>query len=185
MVTARASRELADLVGQHVDRGLVTRLCAWEGSSTDAAVGTSLKKAGDVAQALRQIDWQVLDMATALKGEQQQQAERLAVDLTTSLESDEHVIALGPKLVELKRSALQLMETALAQQEPPEPVVPDSENDVTPDTIDVDVPTPGRSPVAGQADVSLDALPSVMTDIQSKAKEFKKPKVQISWRIHE
>lgn len=186
LVSAQAANELVEIVALHEERKLVERIANWTNRSTDAAVGTSLKKANDVVQALKRVDWEKLEMAFALEGDQQAAALRLAGDVKAALEADEYAVGLGTTMNVLAQQATQLIRSALKGPDrtggrPPIPV-PQPE----PEDVDITLPkTSAKPPVVGSKSVDIDKLADIVAAIQTSAKGFSKPKIEVNWKIYE
>ncbi|HAS84238.1 MAG TPA: phage resistance protein [Verrucomicrobia bacterium] len=187
MVSAKAACELADAVAGRADRTLVEYLAQWKNPSTDAAVGTSLKKADDVTQAVKRVNWEVIETASQLPEPHRAAALAIVNDVKTALEADEHAVALGGKLRSIEQSAMRLIKDVLQATKPePPPVMLPPPNRPGPDDVPIAPVTPGAPrPINGQREVRLDQLDEVVSEISTKAKTFKKPKVKITWEIYE
>lgn len=185
--SARAAQAITDSLSGRNDRKLVTTLSAWDNPSTDGAVGTSLKKAEDVTQALRRVNWEVLETASNLKGAHAKAAARILANVHEALEADEHVTALGPKLKALEQEAMRLIQEALKSNPPPPPLPPvdDDKDKKEPDDVELPPMPPGRKSVTGQKEVKPTQFAEVTEEISQQAKAFKQPKIRISWEIYE
>ena len=187
LVSAKAARQLGETVSGSADSKLVEAIATWDNPTSDAAVGTSLKKADDVSQTIRRINWDVLETAAQLGGQQREAAETLVIEINQALQADEHVVALGPKLKSIEQSALRLIQDALKKPEQETGADNDTggKKGPGPDDVIIDTSPDSPRPIQGESDVGVDGLAGVISEIERKAGAFKKPKVRIVWKIYE
>jgi cell division septum initiation protein DivIVA len=121
--TAAAAKSFITDILQTDGTKLIEGLANWESKTTpaptDAAMGTSIKKAPDVNKAISEAQWSIIEKAENLKGNQKEKAEQLTKDLKDALEEDEYVIALAPKIKSIQGQALQLIEAAIEESQTP------------------------------------------------------------------
>ncbi len=119
---ATAKSFIADILKADGIR-LVERLANWETQAnpapTDAAIGTSIKKAADVNKAISDANWSLIEEAENLEGSHKEVAGQLTKDLKDALEEDEYVIALSPKIASIHSRALELIKAALKEKQSP------------------------------------------------------------------
>ena len=195
--TARAARELMAQLTSDRDGEMVRRLAVWKNPSNDAAVGTSLRKAGDVLQALMGVRWALVDTASKLTGEQRPAVEVVLKKLREGLEADEHAVALAPHLQGVENEAMRLIDASVraaqAQSTPgAPPSVPPPAAPAAPlqnaDQVPVQVETAAMGAKAVVRDtrkVTPRELDGVLSEIRASAKRLKNPKIQLSWEITE
>ena len=128
--TAQSAEALvAGLVGKDATDAL-KHLAQAKLESSAAAVGTSLRKATEVYDALNQSSqWQTFDMVAQIHGEDQLEAERHLTGIKSALTSDEYALALEPYLEAALTQAIRL----LRPKKPP----------VTPTPTPTPIPPPG------------------------------------------
>jgi len=187
LVSAKAAGQLIETMCDAGDSILVATVATWDNPTTDAAVGTSLKKADDVSQTLRRTNWEVLETAAQLGGQHEEPAAALVREIDQALQADEHAVALGPKLKSIEQTALRLIRDALKKPEPEKPDEGDKGDKKGPGPDDVIIDTtPGSpKPIQGESEVGVDGLSGVISEIKRRAGAFKKPKVRIVWKIYE
>ena len=175
------------------DGEMVRRLAAWKNSSNDAAVGTSLRKAADVLQALAGVRWALVDTAAKLTGEQRSAVEGVLKKLREGLEADEHAVALAPHLQGVENDAMRLIDASVRATQaqtpssvpPPATPAPPLQNaDQVP--VRVETATTGaKAVVRDTRKVTTRELDGVLNEIRASAKRLKNPKIQLSWEITE
>jgi hypothetical protein len=123
--TAAAAKSFITDILQTDGTKLIERLANWESKTTpaptDAAMGTSIKKAANVNKALSEAQWSIIEEAENLKGSQKEKAEQLTKDLKNAFEEDEYVTALAPKINSIQSQALTLIRAAIKETQPQEP----------------------------------------------------------------
>lgn len=122
--TAKAAKLLMDTIDNLDGLKLVEQLAEWPipWNGAEAAIGSSLKKGEEVVSALKETNWELLERAEKLEGNQKADAIELTKELKAALESDEYAVALKPKLKVLEKEAFSLIKMALDENR--EPVTP-------------------------------------------------------------
>lgn len=110
---------------------LVEKIASWENPMepipTDAAMGTSIKKASEVNNAILHTKWDVIETAEKLEGNLKEKSIQLVAAFKDDLEADELVTALAPKLKTIENNALLLIQSALKEKEAPGGKPPETE----------------------------------------------------------
>ena len=179
---ATAACNLITSVREAHDRDVVTAIASFATDEPDAAVGTSLKKAGDVLAAIRQTKWQILDTAFGLTGAQAATAAKLKERLRSACETHEHAVALAPVLQEVETLAVRLIKEAVSTAKPE----PDKGKDTgKPDTeTQKQKPDTGRRLLgSGSKQVKAGELDTVFGEIQDLVKECRGALVSVTWEI--
>jgi hypothetical protein len=192
LTSSRAARDLMNQFRTDRDCEVIRRLSAWQNASTDPAVGTSLRKANEVLQAIKHVRWQTIEMAAKLTGDQQPAVEAMLRRLREGLEADEHAVALAASLHGVESDAMRLIDTSLKTlQTPPLAVASPSATRPPPlqDPNQVPValpPTPAGTPcqpTRGMRKVAARELDEVIREIRTHATGWKNPAIRISWEI--
>lgn len=163
--TAAAAAALLDRVtsaeGQHV----VTALAKASVPSTEAALGTSLKKAADVVAAIENTQWGILDAACELPDDRAGEGRAIKAALADAFANDELASSLPQALKEAQARAVVLI-----RRPPPPTVAP---------------PPPGRTRVAGgqRADVGASDAAPLLQQIESEIAGHPDRRLTISWQI--
>jgi len=103
---------------------VVTTLANASLQTSEAAVSRSLGQAQVCADALGSGNWQLFDVVRDLVDHRRDAALLIMSRLTEALTSDEHVVALKPRLEELARDAMRLLAAAAPAPVTPPPVAP-------------------------------------------------------------
>jgi hypothetical protein len=146
--SAESAQALLASIAQATEGDVVTTLANASLQTSEAAVGRSLGQAQVCADALGSGNWQLFDVVRDLVDHRRDAALLIMSRLTEALTSDEHVVALKPRLEELARDAMRLLAAAAPAPAP-----------VTPPTV---VPTPpgvGPAPVPAPQAVVLPPAP--------------------------
>jgi hypothetical protein len=107
-------------------------------ATSAAAMGESLKKAGDMSTVLENTSWELFDKICQLPRERAPQAPSIIERVKEALRRDEHVVELKRALKEAQSAALELL-TGLVEVTPPPPLA---------------VRPPGIQPPAPQAETT-------------------------------
>ena len=110
--SAESAQALLAALAQATETEVVSALAAANLQISEAAVGRSLGQAKVCAEALDSGNWQLFDVMRNLDDQRREAAQRIMSRLTEVLTSDEHVVALKPRLDELARDAMQLLAAA-------------------------------------------------------------------------
>ena len=109
--TAESALALLTALSHSADAEMVRVLVTAEVQTSDTAVGRAIAQATVCADALEtgQSHWPLFDAVFGLRDHRAQAAALLQKALSNALTSDEHVLALTPKLDELQRDATRLL----------------------------------------------------------------------------
>jgi hypothetical protein len=91
-------------------------------ATSAAAMGESLKKAGDMSTVLENTSWELFDKIAQLPRERAPQASTIIERVKQALRRDEHVVEIKGALKEAQSAALELL-TSLVEVTPPPPAV--------------------------------------------------------------
>jgi hypothetical protein len=110
--TAHAARDLVtSLQGQNPDG--VVRALATARTTTATAVGEAIVRGADLARALGQIQWQLVESVASLSREAfGARADAILSALREALRRDEHVVALAPAVQSFNEDGLRLLTEA-------------------------------------------------------------------------
>jgi hypothetical protein len=107
--TARAVKELVDAAAKAGGDNVVKVVSSAGIFSSEAAMGTSLKKASEVSGALSQVNWELLEAVGRLDDGRAEAARAIARDLRETFQKDEYAVAFRPTLVDAERRAVRLL----------------------------------------------------------------------------
>jgi hypothetical protein len=92
-------------------------------ATSAAAMGESLKKAGDMSTVLENTSWELFDKIAQLPRERAPQAPSIVERVKDALWRDEHVVELQRALKEAQSAALELLTSLVEVTPPPPPAV--------------------------------------------------------------
>ena len=111
---------------------LIGRLAGFNLTGKPAVIASSMASATKLNLALETADWEIFEGIRNLHDERKSAADGIWQDLETAFASDEHAIALLPKMSELKGLAVKLLTRPTAAPKPaasapvePEPIEPE------------------------------------------------------------
>jgi hypothetical protein len=107
--TAREGLSLLKTLEGSAGNDLISRLAGFALESKPAALGIALASATKLNQVLEVTDWEIFDGIKGLSDERKEAATAIWENLADALSSDEHAVALVPKLAELRQSAVKLL----------------------------------------------------------------------------
>jgi hypothetical protein len=107
--TAREGLSLLKTLEGSAGNDLISRLAGFALESKPAALGIALANATKLNQVLEVTDWEIFDGIKGLGDERKEAATAIWENLADALSSDEHAVALVPKLAELRQSAVKLL----------------------------------------------------------------------------
>jgi len=122
--SAESAQALLASLAQAAEGDVVTTLANASLQTSEAAVSRSLGQAQVCADALGSGNWQLFDVVRDLVDHRRDAALLIMSGLTEALTSDEHVVALKPRLEELARDAMRLLAAAAPAPVTPPPVAP-------------------------------------------------------------
>ena len=187
---------LASLV-QSTEADLVTTLAHATLLTSEAAVSRSLGQAQACADALGHGNWPLFDVVRELGDHRRAAAQAVMGRLTEVLTSDEHVVALKPRLDELARDAMRL----LAASPPPPPPLPQpppsGPGPAPPGTAATPVPPPVTLPPPTpptaygpklveekqQLHLSGQAAMAALDDLKARLASERDLELSLSWRL--
>ena len=98
------------LKGKKTDaNGIIVALAQWDIPTSDNAMGTSLKKASLVLNALKNTKWDLLEGAWGLADERHNKAQANRAKVIEAFSRDELVVALGPELSAAESESIRLL----------------------------------------------------------------------------
>jgi hypothetical protein len=172
--TAQAAQALADRLHAAEGEAVVSALASAEVATSEAAMGTVLAKAGELAATLDTFNWEILDAVGRLDDERQAAAAEVDRIVREALSADEHAVLLAPALKGAQSTAVRLL-TRQPQVTPPmvKPI-----QDPTGDR--------GRNVQQGQKDgLGLAEARQELELLERKAQPGTTVTVSLSWRIVE
>ncbi len=107
--TANASRALVQSLTTLRGRARIEKLAELEPATSLEAMGTSIARAGDVADVLARTQWQLFEPLSRLADDRADDAQRLRRELAEVLAADEYAVALAPRLSDLVSRAANLL----------------------------------------------------------------------------
>jgi hypothetical protein len=175
--TAQATQTLVDRLHATDGDAVVGVLAAAEVATSEPAMGTSLKSAGELAATLEAFNWEILDAVSRLTDERQAGAARVRQIVCEALAADEHAVPLAPALKEAQSKAVRL----LTQSTPvPTPVVPPVEKPVTVTPL----PTTPKTIQSGEkSGLSLTEAQKQIEQLKKEELAGRKVTVSLAWTI--
>jgi hypothetical protein len=177
--TALAVQALADRLHAAEVDAVVSALASAEVATSEAAMGTVLAKAGELAATLDGFNWEILDAVGRLADERRAGAAEADRIVREALAADEQAVPLAPALKEAQSMAVRL----LTQQPQPRPPA------VTPPGGKPVRPTPGgRPPAARQGEkpgLSLAEARRELDLLDKEARAGKAVTVSLAWQVVE
>jgi hypothetical protein len=199
--TSESAQGLLATLQAATDAELVAALATAHIETTEAAVSRSMANAQAVVDALGNARWNIFDAMRELQDHRQAAAASILSRLSEALGSEEHVIALKPKLEELERDAVRLLTVAApAPVSAPSPAqaplqppstgaapLPPAQNATTtaapyPETR-ILPSTPILVEEAQEVDLDSTAATSVLAGLQQRLYDEPDLELSLSWRI--
>src|SRR5262249_36156765 len=109
LITARATLSLLDAIAAAGPAGAIPPLPGASTPSSEAAMGSNLRKASELAPVLESTSWAVFESLRGVAPEKAARARQVLDGLQEALSSDEYAVALGPRLKRLHDDALALI----------------------------------------------------------------------------
>lgn len=125
--TSREALSLLRVLETAVGNNLISKLATFNLQTKPAALGVALSSASKLDQAMEMADWEIFDGIAGLSDERKEAADAVWSDLRDAFNSDEHAVALVPKLSDLRQRAVKLLTkpvTSPPVQPPVQPPVP-------------------------------------------------------------
>jgi hypothetical protein len=187
--TAKALSAWLPRLSESNDLALVASVAAApiEGTVTAAALGSCLQRAKEVAAALRQANWVLLEGLRTVPEAQQADARSVLEELAAALTQDEYVLRLEPKLRQLETEASKVLTRRVAATPAVTIPVGGAATAPTPASIPpVAPPAPGWRMVGELQREKLDhsAAKKAVDELLQKLAENPKQRVDLSWRLY-
>ena len=135
--TVREGLSLLRTLESAVGNSLIDKLAGFELQTKPSALGIALANAGKLKQTLEQVEWDIFDGIAGLTDDRKGDADEVASQLQDAFNSDEHAVALVPKLGELRQRAVKLLT---------KPIVPPLAPPIQPPVQPPDTPPPPVPP---------------------------------------
>lgn len=129
--------------------GVVKRLAEIDLKSNLSALGASISNAGTVDRVLEAADWKIFQGIRSLTDDRKAEANRILAELETAFASDEHAVALGPKITALKARAVDLLTKKVEVPRQQTELRKQSDPPLQPKTVAELIALYGRSQVEG------------------------------------
>lgn len=178
--TAQATKFLVDAVKQLTGSEVVRAIVNADITSSEAAMGTSLKKAADLVGTLSQVKWQLLEAINRLQDHRAAAAKLIWDYLKESFQNDEYAVPLGPVLIQVENRATSLLtEVPLAPpiappQPSPTPLAPEP---ISPSYI---VLARGTSEAT-----TMDEIDEIVDEIRKAMKSEEGARVKMNWEVYQ
>ncbi len=164
--TARAISALVQSLNTLSGKARVERLAAMEPDTSLQAMGTSLRKAGSVRDALQRTKWALFASLRQLTDERTDAARRVLEELSEAVVADEYAVALGGKLPDLEDRAIKLL--ARPPVKPPPPPHP---------------PDPSIVREGSYNALDRDSLLEATTKLEALFSEEPTARLDLNWRL--
>jgi hypothetical protein len=183
--SAESAQALLASLAQAAEVDVVTTLANASLHTSEAAVSRSLGQAQVCADALGSGNWQLFDVVRDLVDHRRDAALLIMSRLTESLTSDEHVVALKPRLEELTRDAMRLLAAAAPA---PDPVLPPgAETAPVPPPVVLPPAPPANWPEVvdekQQLHLSGAAAVSALDELKTLVTSERDLELTLSWRV--
>lgn len=184
--SAESARSLLAALAQATEGDVVGTLAAASLHTSEAAVGRTLGQAQICADALDSGNWELFDTLRDLGDHRRDAALSIMHRLTEALTSDEHVVALKPRLEELGRDAMRLLAAPAPTPVTPVPTPPDVGPAPTPAPV-VMPPAPANGPqmVDEKQQLHLSGAEAVaaLDDLKARISGDRDLELTLSWRL--
>jgi hypothetical protein len=107
--TAQTTKSIVDALSQCEGEAFLSAMVGAEIFSSDQAMGTSFKKAGDVVDALSRVNWELLEAVLRLTDDRKTAAEAVWTSVKDAFHRDELAVAIGPALADAQSRAVKLL----------------------------------------------------------------------------
>jgi hypothetical protein len=177
--TAQAVQALADRLHAAEADSVVATLASAEVATSEAAMGTVLVKAGELAATLDTFNWEILDAVGRLTDERRAAAVEADQSVREALAADEQAVPLAPAFKAAQSKAVRL----LAQQLSPKPPA------ITPPAGKPFQPPPGRRPPTvregEKAGLSLAEARQKLDLLEKEARAGEVVTISLAWQVVE
>ncbi len=183
--TATAVLSLVDRLILCHQNDVVLAIADAECVSSEAAMGKSLKSAGELVERLDATTWSIFDDVVQLPDEYQARAKEIRDTVCEALQADEYAVALASTLRDAQGRAVRLLAEAAKSKKPPKPE-PDPDLRPGPGPT-IAPPQPGIRLISegSRDDLTADKAEPVLAQIQKDLKAKPSRRLSISWRIDE
>ena len=190
--SAESAQALLASLAQAAEGDVVTTLANASLQTSEAAVSRTLGQAQVCADTLDTGNWQLFDVVRDLVDHRRDAAMLIMSRLTEALTSDEHVVALKPRLEEVTRDAMRLLAAAAPA---PAPVTPPPFAPTPPCAGPVLVPVPVVLPPAPPANgpevvdekqqlhLSGAAAVTALDELKTLVTSERDLELTLSWRV--
>lgn len=153
--------------------------------SSEAAMGKSLKSAGDLVERLDATTWSIFDDVLQLPEAYQTEAREIRAAVCEGLQADEYAVALAATLRDAQARAVRLLSEAAKSKRPPQPDF-QAEPGAGP-RPPMAPPKPGKTTVSEGREEGLvaDKAENLFQRLQKDLQGGPRRKLSISWRIEE
>ena len=107
--TAQTTKSIVDALSQNEGEAFLSAMVGAEIFSSDQAMGTSFKKAGDVVDALSRVNWELLEAVLRLTDDRKTAAEAIWTSVKDAFHRDELAVAISPALADAQSRAVKLL----------------------------------------------------------------------------
>jgi hypothetical protein len=176
--TAQAVLALSDRLHAAEGEAGVSALASAAVATSEAAMGTVLEKAGELAATLDTFNWEILDAVGRLTDQRRVAAAEVDRIVREALAADEQAVPLAPALREAQSKAVRLL-----TQQPPKPPIETPPLVVKPAQL-----PPGGGPKVRQgakADLSLAEARRELELLEKEAQAGNTVRVSLAWQVLE
>ena len=152
--TARGAVKLLTTLKDRNDTALIQALANLDLESPAEAIGTSLRKAADIALRLETCDLTAVNSIASLEGPAGEKGRQYRDELVEAFRSNEYAVPFGPKLDEITHAAIQLLSSLV-----PKNPAPTLDAPPTPKPKVVTAPVEGAASKWGRSQVKGDDMP--------------------------
>ena len=188
--SAESAQALLASLSQTAEADLVATLANATLATSEAAVSRSLGQAQVCADALGNGNWQLFDVVRDLSDHRREAAQSIMTRLAEVLTSDEHVVALKPRLEELARDAMRLLAATAPAPAPtggpsPLPPGPGSAPVAPPMTLPPAPAANGPELVEEKQQLHLSGAAAVaaLDDLKARVTSERDLELTLSWRL--
>ena len=190
--SAESAQALLAALAQAAEADLVATLAQATLQTSEAAVSRCLGQAQVCADALGTGNWQLFDVVRDLSDHRREAGQSIMARLAEVLTSDEHVVALKPRLEELARDAMRLLAAAAPAPGPvptggpaPMPSGPGSAPAAPPVTLPPPPAANGPELVEEKQQLHLsgEAAVAALDELRARVSSERDLELTLSWRL--
>lgn len=184
MKTASATLTLVESLHSADADDVVSILASAEIATTDSAMGECLIKAAELNGTLEGTNWEVFNAVSKLTDDRRAAADAIRNSVVAALQSDEHVVQLGPALKTSQSKALRLL-TQAPDRSPSTGPGPDP--GPGPGPRPTPEPKPGKRVVdqGSRDNLNIAATKDLVAGLERELKPSQDIRVNINWIIEE